>query len=68
MRVYPLHKYSEKACMCFLTRRVRTRNFMVHRVWRRIQRNPKFLQSIGSNYELYGDEPQLGVNEFITAR
>ena len=54
--------------MCFLTRRVRTRNFTVHRAWRGIQGNPKFLQSIGSNYKLYGDEPQLGVNEFITAR
>ena len=54
--------------MCLLTRRVRTCNFTVHRVWRRIQRNPKFLQSIGSNYKLYGDEPQLGMDEFITAR
>ena len=25
----PLHKQSEKACMCFETRRVRTRNFTV---------------------------------------
>ena len=54
--------------MCFLTRRVGTRNFTVHGAWRGIQGNPKFLQSIGSNYKLYGDEPQLGVNEFITAR
>ena len=28
----------------------------------------QILQSIGSNYKLYGDEPQLGVNEFIMAR
>ena len=30
----PLHKQFEKACMCFKTRRVRTRNFMVFEsVW-----------------------------------
>ena len=31
--------------------------------------NPQtLLQSIGSNYTLYGDEPQVGVNEFTAYR
>ena len=37
-----------------------TSRSLIHEVWRRIQ-------SIGSNYKLYGDEPQLGVDEFIKA-
>ena len=37
-----------------------TRRSLIRRVWIRIQ-------SIGSNYKLYGDEPQLGVDEFIKA-
>ena len=31
------------------------------------KKNSTFLQSIGSNYKFYGDEPQLGVDEFIKA-
>ena len=44
-----------------------TRRSLIREVWRRIQKNPTFLKSIGSNYKLYGDEPQLGVDEFIKA-
>ena len=31
------------------------------------KKNPTFLKSIRSNYKLYGDEPGLGVDEFIKA-
>ena len=44
-----------------------TRRSLIREVWRRIQKNPTFLKGIGSNYKLYGDEPRLGVDEFIKA-
>ena len=44
-----------------------TRRSLIREVWRRIQKNPKYLKSIGSNYKLYGDEPWIGVDEFIKA-
>ena len=44
-----------------------TRRSLIREVWRRIQKNPTFLKSIGSNYKFYGDEPRLDVDEFIKA-
>ena len=42
----PLHKQSEKACMCFLTRRVRTRDFMLYNFWQIHKRTTIFTQNV----------------------
>ena len=40
----PLHRQSEKACMCFKTRRVRTRDFTVTITWKSHDNTGAFMQ------------------------